>query len=645
MQLKAQRIAKYSILAGSLLLMFPMVAIAAGEEESPDKVDIFVAVDESASLSSAAVRAEVDAIKTIIKLSVLSEGGIRLGVLPFSSGKDSPRIVSDCALAEISEDSIATLSKCADQITRQKRRGSSDTDFATTIVKAVDLFKSDENGNSSKVLVLMTDGKYDPNGDQMTSPSEQQSLDDALLYAKKNKVFLWALGFGQADIPTLNQYVADAADPELAAKCPAAPKALPGTAENLSEQIQDIILLATCTGGTVGNPSPEFKFAVSPLLSRINFELTNPSGSVNLNTISVLRPDGTETCNDASVEGNRWICTERLDGQSGGMWIARSNDTTQKNLQFRATWNGSIDVVVDGCFVEPGKESKPVITLARADGQPIVFDVNDNVTWPKVSVVATSKDDVEFRTIEVDLDASETQLPELLGAPVGSTIKVSFAPVDSSDDALIIKAHKISSCAIIDSPAKGGTNSATPKSGDVDGNDKGSTNGDDEGSSGTGTSIWLWVLLASALAGAAAVAYRQFSGKRFPEGSELQVRNHFNKSVFNPVEEIAGKRTVYFDVTATSDTPSVSVFSSKSGARYSMKMISEEEIQVTSLWKAPEPEQDDDQSILDEDPVIEVGEPFVFLVDEAFNPRNSDPIDADGKRDDISLRVTWPIEE
>ena len=620
--------------------MFPMTGVSAGEDKSPDNVDILVAVDESASLSSAAVRAEVDAVKTIINLPEMSADGLRVGVLPFSSGKDSPRIIEDCALEEISDDSIEALTKCANQITRQKRRGSSDTDFAATIVKAVDLFKSDKNSNSSKVLVLMTDGKYDPNGDQMTSPSEQKSLDDALLYAKKNKVFLWALGFGQADIPTLNKYVADAADPELAAKCPASPVALPGTAENLSEQIQNIILLATCTGGTGGNPNPEFKFAVSPLLSRINFELTNPSGPVNLNTVSVLRPDGSEACNNASVVANRWICTERLDGQSGGTWTARSNDTSQKNLQFRATWNGSIDIVVNGCFVEPGEESKPVITLTRADGKPIDFDVDDDVAWPKVSVVATSKN-VEFRTIEVDLDASETQLPELLGAPVGSEIKVSFAPVESSEDALIIKAHKISTCTIIDSPPTAtvppkGTNNGGGKDGEV----PTPTTPTD-----SGTPIWLWILGAVAIVGASALAFRQFGGKKFPEGSELQVRNHFNKSVFNPVEEIAGKRTVYFDVTATSDTPSVSVFSSKSGARYSLKRISEEEMQVTSLWKAPEPEQNDDQSILDDDPVIEVGEPFVFLVDEAFNPRNSDPIDADGRRDDISLRVTWPIEE
>jgi hypothetical protein len=105
----------------------------------------------------------------------------------------------------------------------------------------------------------------------MTSPSEQQSLDDALLYAKKNKVFLWALGFGQADIPTLNQYVADAADPELAAKCPAAPKALPGTAENLSEQIQDIIKSWTNSDGT----KKDTQSPLSPKLDPVTYKRLN----------------------------------------------------------------------------------------------------------------------------------------------------------------------------------------------------------------------------------------------------------------------------------------------------------------------------------------------------------------------------------
>jgi hypothetical protein len=134
-------------------------------------------------------------------------------------------------------------------------------------------------------------------------------------------------------------------------------------------------------------------------------------------------------------------------------------------------------------------------------------------------------------------------------------------------------------------------------------------------------------------------------GKKFPEGAELQVRNHFNQNIFDFVEQIGGQRKVYFDVVATSTTPTVSVFSSKNEARYMLQLISDEEIQVTSLWKAIEPEIEEDRSILDQDPIVLVGDPFVFLVDAPFNPRNSDPDDSDGRRDQIFLKVTWPVDE
>lgn len=619
-------------LAGLVLLAFvgATPVLAAGEEGTPDPVDIIILVDESASLSSAAVRSEKDALQKIVSSIVISNEGIRLGILPFSSGADSPRDVPECDLTETDPSGIANLTKCVNQVVRQQKRGRADTDFAQAIEKAVSNFSDSQ---ATKIVVLLTDGKYDPDGNESISPAEQASLDEVLQDAKAKKVSLWSLGFGKADIKALQSYIDKTFDGSES--CSTKSTAVLAEGLDLSEKFEKIIDYATCTGHISGSANPNFDFSVSPLLSKINIEASAETGSLRDSSVVVKDANGEEMCEVPEIVAGRWRCSETLSGDNAGKWTI--TDRTGKDLSIDVTYSGRINIEVIDCKIKNDQTPAPKIRLTRADEEVIDFDV-EGVNWPKVEYKVSRGEDDSFASGSNDLYLSESKILGSSNFVVGD--KISVKP-DSSGQ-LLIRVVGIANCTIGGDPPP--TTTLLPPT---------------TPPPPPPTTLppvcppdcpppsppWLlYILIVALLSGGGFFAWKKM-GKKFPEGAELQVRNHFNQNIFDFVEQIGGQRKVYFDVVATSTTPTVSIFSTKNEARYMLNLIGDEEIQVTSLWKAIEPEIEEDRSILDQDPIVEVGNPFVILVDEAFNPRNSDPDDSDGRRDQIFLKVTWPVDE
>ena len=619
-------------LAGLVLLAFvgETPVLAAGEEGTPDPVDIIILVDESASLSSAAVRSEKEALQKIVSSIVISNKGIRLGILPFSSGADSPRDVPECDLTETDPSGIANLTKCVNQVVRQEKRGKADTDFAQAIEKAVSNFSDSQ---ATKIVVLLTDGKYDPDGNESISPAEQNSLDDVLQDAKKNKVSLWSLGFGKADIKALQSYIDKTFDGSES--CSTKSTAVLAEGLDLSKKFEKIIDFATCTGHISGSANPDFDFSVSPLLSKINIEATAKTGSLQATSVAVKDAKGEEMCEEPELVTGRWRCSETLTGENAGEWTI-----TGKDLSIDVTYSGRIKIEVTDCKIKENQSPAPKIRLVRADKEEIDFDI-EGVKWPKVEYkVGRGEDDSyddSFAYGSEDLISPEIEIPGSSNFSAGD--KISLLPDPSGE--LLIRVVSIANCTLFvvtPSTTTSSTSTTTTTS------EPPPPPPDCKLTNDCPPPKWPWVLVVLAIAAGAFFVWKKM-GKKFPEGAELQVRNHFNQNVFDSVQQIGGQRKVYFDVVATSNTPTVSVFSTKSEARYMLELIGDEEIQVTSLWKAIEPEIEEDRSILEQDPIVQVGDPFVFLVDEAFNPRNSDPDDADGRRDQIILKVTWPVDE
>lgn len=417
--------------------------LAAGEETTPDPVDITILVDESASLSSAAVRSEKEAILKIVNSIVVSREGIRLGVLPFSSGEGSPRSVPECDLTETDSRGIENLTTCVDQVVRQQKRGQADTDFAQAIEMATSNFS---NSNATKVIVLLTDGKYDPDGNESISPEEQKTLDGVLDKAKGNKISLWALGFGKADIKALQSYIDQTFDGSES--CSTKSVAVLAKGLDLSEKFEKIIDFATCTGHISGRANPNFDFSVSPLLSRINIEAIAATGSLGESSVVVKDANGEKVCNEPELVAGRWRCSETLMGENAGKWTL--TDRTGKGLSVDATSTGEVNIEATDCKIEDGKTPEPKIRLTRADEKDIAFDI-EGAKWPTVDYKVSRGEDDSFASGQIDLYSKESKILGSSEFAVGDKISLKFAADSDPSGQLLIRTVGIANCTLYES--------------------------------------------------------------------------------------------------------------------------------------------------------------------------------------------------
>ena len=624
-------------LVGLVLLAFvgATPVLAAGEEGTPDPVDIIILVDESASLSSAAVRSEKEALLKIVSSIVISHEGIRLGILPFSSGANSPRSVPECDLTETDSTGIENLTKCVNQVVRQQKRGQADTDFAQAIQTAVADFS---NPQATKIVVLLTDGKYDPDGNESISPEEQDSLDEVLQEAKDNKVSLWSLGFGKADIKALQSYIDKTFDGSES--CSTKSTAVLAKGLDLSEKFEKIIDFATCTGHISGSANPDFNFSVSPLLSKINIEATAKTGSLRVSSVVVKDANGEEMCEEPELVKGRWRCSETLTGDNAGEWTI--TDRTGKGLSVDITSTGRVNIEVTDCKIKENQTPEPKIRLTRADEEEIDFDV-EGVKWPKVEYKVARGEDDSFASGTKDLYSSENTILGSSEFSTGDKISLKLAADTDPSGQLLIRVVGIANCTLfVDVPATTTSSSSTttvvvtPPT--TLAPDCKLTNSCPPPPPPT----WPWLLAVLVIAAGAFFAWKQM-GKKFPEDAELQFQNQFNKSVFLTAENISGQRKVYFTANVTSSGSfEVEICSSKADARYVMTRDGVEFIKIVSLFK---PETSSEDENLDGDPVVEVGEPLSVLNGEPFDVRSCDAPNVIGKSEQIILRVQWPEDE
>ena len=624
-------------LVGLVLLAFvgATPVLAAGEEGTPDPVDIIILVDESASLSSAAVRSEKEALLKIVSSIVISHEGIRLGILPFSSGANSPRSVPECDLTETDSTGFEYLTKCVNQVVRLLKRGQADTDFAQAIQTAVADFS---NPQATKIVVLLTDGKYDPDGNESISPAEQKTLDDVLEKARVKKVSLWSLGFGKADIKALQSYIDKTFDGSES--CSTKSEAVLAKGLDLSEKFEKIIDFATCTGHISGSANPDFNFSVSPLLSKINIEATAKTGSLRDSSVVVKDVNGEEMCEEPELVRGRWRCSETLTGDNAGEWTI--TDRTGKGLSVDITSTGRVNIEVTDCKFKENQTPEPKIRLTRADEEEIDFDV-EGVKWPKVEYKVARGEDDSFASGTKDLYSSENTILGSSEFSTGDKISLKLAADTDPSGQLLIRVVGIANCTLfVDVPITTTSTSSTttvvvtPPT--TLAPDCKLTNSCPPPPPPT----WPWVLAVLVIAAGAFFAWKKM-GKKFPEDAELQFQNQFNKSVFLTAENISGQRKVYFTANVTSSGSfEVEICSSKTDARYVMTRDGVEFIKIVSLFK-PEPSSEDEN--LDGDPVVEVGEPLSVLNGEPFDVRSCDAPNVIGKSEQIILRVQWPEDE
>lgn len=386
-----------------VLFLAPQLPIAPARADSVtrDNIDIYILVDESTSLSQNDVQLERDAVESIVTLQTIKKRGIRVGIVPFSSGSSSPRVLSGCDLVPVDDGNDMLLAECAKKITRQFN-DSGNTDFAGAFNFVADAVEEIGERDRIPVIILLTDGINDPDGNEETSIEEADSLDRAVGRLKAAGIPIWSIGFGQADLEALSRY--SNMTQRTSSNCDANANARIVEKDNLAIQLKVIVGEATCSDVSAPEPIPSKRF-VHPLIDTVVVTVSTGDG----NPPSLSSPKGQSLCSDGFNEISEKVfqCTIAENGNNPGIWTV---DAGPRSL---VTWEffGNVLLEYDSC---PNPSS---LKLGRLDGNPVDFDSAD--LWPSVEV---SLDGVS-RGVVV-LDSESIQITEALaGSPKTGLLK------------------------------------------------------------------------------------------------------------------------------------------------------------------------------------------------------------------------------
>jgi len=345
-----------------------VVSTVQADAISSDNIDIYVLVDESSSLSERDIQLEREAVEGIVSLQTIKKRGIRVGIVPFSSGPSSPRRLAGCELLPVDDGNDLVLAECARRIRRQFGEAGN-TDFATAFSDVADRVESSGDEGRLPVIVLLTDGIFDPDGDQVTSADELTALDASIARLKDHEISIWGLGFGNANITALESYSLATRKPR--GNCDTEANSRIVEKSNLAIQLKVIIGEATCTDVTPPEPTPSIRF-VHPLIDTVVVTVVARDSTKP----TLKGPNGTDLCPATFVEisPRTFQCIVTEDGSNSGRWTAAAGPGASASWEFF----GNVLLEFDQC---PSPSS---LLVSRLDGKPINFAAA--VLWPNVEL-------------------------------------------------------------------------------------------------------------------------------------------------------------------------------------------------------------------------------------------------------------------
>jgi hypothetical protein len=520
------------VLLGLVALATPVASVHAGSspsEKGDDNLDIVVLVDESRSLSKKDVEAERSAVTQIVNFQLLFDRNIRFSIVPFSSGAESPRTLPGCESVPLTEKTSSILTECANQIVRQTVPSKSNTDFASALRMATKKLTSGSDLNRLRAVILLTDGQYDPDGDTNPSDSEEQALDAALAEAEQERVSIWALGFGKANLKALSSYSAKGA--QVPSQCADAPKSSIASVTELDLQMETLVASLTCTDPPQPPTTTPVDLKISPLLTNVSMTVTSDSG----NEPVVIDGLGKDPCDGMWKKSERRLktfeCFLSLDGSNAGSWSIRTDRAGQLTYQVRGELTGSLE----SC------NSAPQLRIGRLDGKAIEWQKVDS--WPVLNGFLVGDSGNTLKEFPVSVNAAELSV-EIPGEFKDETSRLEFELPRDSRDSLVYSLPRIS-CDVKDiTKGESEPTDSTTTDGKGTGS-KGSNKPNDVGSDSGGLPRWLWILIVLVMVALGVVLYRVRRSRLFPAGTVVLQESQDKPGTFVELDgEVAGKRRV-----------------------------------------------------------------------------------------------------
>ena len=384
---KLTRLSAAAILAS--FASFSNAQPTSADAVTQDNIDIYVLVDESSSLSQDDIKLEREAVESILRLQDIKKRGIRVGLIPFSSGAGSPRKLERCELVPIDDGNDLVLAECAKKIKRQSNE-QGNTDFASAFNSMADRIIQSGESDRFPVIILLTDGIYDPDGDQESTTEEKENLDKALARLKDAKAPIWALGFGSANLAALTLY--SEVTKQERGDCNTQSNARLAEKDTLAIQMQVIVGEATCSNVSPPDPIPSRRF-IHPLIDTVSVTVITKD-----NEVPILRgPDNKVLCEGEfrEVLSKQFQCRIETDGTKVGVWQVDAGPGANAVWEF----SGTVLLKFDSC-PNPTK-----LLISRLDANAIDFASAE--LWPTIEITIN---DNSYQ--QVESDSSEISLTD-----------------------------------------------------------------------------------------------------------------------------------------------------------------------------------------------------------------------------------------
>ena len=469
----------------------------AGAADSDKVLELVILADESTSMSLSDINSEIDAIVEMVSRRELSGDSIttRIAVAGFGSGLNA--VDEKCAMRQVETSNINEFRDCVAKIKRRSGSGVA-TDFASAFEYAAEIFKDTNATNPSRAVILLTDGKYDPNGKRgngQPTSSEDAKLNDATGALRALRAQIWPIGFGKVIEAELQELARSGASSE----CDSAqqPEAIIGQDGLKSEFLLEILGATLCV--TIKPPqSTPFDLEVHPFTNNVVITIR---GAVSDPEVKIKGSDKS-LCTDAWLDAadGSLACEVSVDAEDVGVWTVTSEDgaTAETSL------SGEIAIKFQSCAV-----NEAVIEIQRSalgGTSEVKWLTGGGINYPEASI---SAGDAEVR-FTADGSIKKVDLSGLVLAET-DTLLVSL----SGEQGDFVWLTAISDSCQIGAPT---------------GSTEAGTSGD-EGTTGPGLTDdpprppWMKILLGFALLGLVAwlLKRRSASGK-FPIGADLKQR-------------------------------------------------------------------------------------------------------------------------
>jgi len=351
----------------------------AGAVDGEKILEMVILADESTSMSLSDINSEIDAIVELVSRRELSSDSIttRIAVVGFGSGLNA--VDEKCAMREVDTSNVNEFRDCVAKIKRRSGSGVA-TDFASAFEYAAEIFRGTNATDPSRAVILLTDGKYDPNGKRgngKPTSSEVSKLNDATNALRELRAQIWPIGFGKVIEEELQELARSGASSE----CDSAqqPYAIIGQDGLKSEFLLEILGATLCVTIRPPQPTP-FDLEVHPFTNNVVITIR---GAVSDPEVKIKGSDKS-LCTDAwlgAADGSL-ACEVNVGTEDVGVWTV----TSEEGATAETSLSGEIAIKFQSCAV-----NEAVIEIQRSalgGTSEVKWLTGGGINYPEASISA-----------------------------------------------------------------------------------------------------------------------------------------------------------------------------------------------------------------------------------------------------------------